>query len=732
VSDAREAAQGRRTHATAPSPSGRRSERSSAVRVKIRFALALAALAGYVVAGAVLLAVGVYSGAAPDDQRVLTRVLSEQAAFLAVAGLLYLGGLGLFVARVFAMYVAAPKRLAAETRLMATVNPGHRLEVTSPRELSELAAAVNQLTDRYQAAAHDIEARIDAARADLAEERDRLAGLMGELTLAVIVCNVEGQILLYNGAARELLDPDRHGRVGLGRSVFGIVDRGLVAHGLDRVRAGAPGARLATTRGDRLLGVRVGPVTAADGEIRGFVLTLEDLTRRSEISERRDALLRTLTEGTRSSLGAIRAAIESMLDYPDMDPGQRHRFTEIIRDETHLLGDRVERALEESGAYLTDRWLLDEVLGRDLLAAAERTIRSAHQVDVSVDEPAADLWLEADSHEVVRALTDLVDRLRTGFGVAGVRLSAHATGRYAAVDVRWRGAALSAETVRAWTEGPIVSAVLERHGGEAWSGTDDGQAYCRVLLPRAEVAPATPGRAERARPAVGSRPEFYDFDLFRAADDEARREAGWGERRLDSLTYTVFDTETTGLHPAQGDEIVSIGAVRIVNGRLLRQETYEQLVDPGRPVPAVSRQVHGITDDMLEGAPGIRTVLPAFAAFADASVLVGHNVAFDLQFLKLKEAEAGVAFTQPVLDTLLLSPVVHPDHPDHSLEAIAGRLGVSVLGRHTALGDAIVTGEIFVRLLALLAGQGISTLGEAQEAARRTYQARVSNSLYGD
>jgi DNA polymerase III subunit epsilon len=91
----------------------------------------------------------------------------------------------------------------------------------------------------------------------------------------------------------------------------------------------------------------------------------------------------------------------------------------------------------------------------------------------------------------------------------------------------------------------------------------------------------------------------------------------------------------------------------------------------------------------------------------------------------LKQAQTGVALTQPVLDTLLLAQVAQPSQPEHSLEALARRLGVNVIGRHTALGDAIVTGEVFLKLIPLLAGQGIRTLKEAREAAERTYYARM-------
>ncbi|MHB1411340.1 MAG: 3'-5' exonuclease, partial [Acidovorax defluvii] len=92
-----------------------------------------------------------------------------------------------------------------------------------------------------------------------------------------------------------------------------------------------------------------------------------------------------------------------------------------------------------------------------------------------------------------------------------------------------------------------------------------------------------------------SRPEYYDFDLFKQADQSSALD----DRPLSELAYTVFDTETTGLNPAGGDAIIQLGAARIVNGKLLRQECFEQLVDPGRGIPAASIPIHGITDDMV-------------------------------------------------------------------------------------------------------------------------------------
>ncbi len=218
-----------------------------------------------------------------------------------------------------------------------------------------------------------------------------------------------------------------------------------------------------------------------------------------------------------------------------------------------------------------------------------------------------------------------------------------------------------------------------------------------------------------------NRPEFYDFDLFRYPK---RKSFGW-EMRLSEIGFTAFDTETTGLDPLGGDEIISIGAVRIFNGRVLESESFDQLVETRRLIKGEAIRVHGIVPEMLSGQPTIDKVLPVFRIFVGDTVLVGHNVAFDMRFLQLKEEESGVTFNNPVLDTLLLSVALHPNQEDHSLEAIAERLGLNVIGRHSALGDAILTANIFSKMIKLLNNKKIRTLEEAIASTRNSYYARL-------
>ncbi len=314
-------------------------------------------------------------------------------------------------------------------------------------------------------------------------------------------------------------------------------------------------------------------------------------------------------------------------------------------------------------------------------------------------------------------------------GSARVRFGLQTADQLAHLDLIWTGAPLGFETRMSWQTDPMAAGgeaspltlkqIVERHSAEIWYQIDkpSQREYFRIAIPLTQ-----PEEPAWSVPSIAdARPEFYDFDLFHQPGQTPELD----ERPLAHLSYTVFDTETTGLSPSGGDEIVSIGAVRIVNGRLLDHEVFEQLVDPRRDMSSEATRITGIETAMLESQPTIDKVLPAFRTFCEDTVLVAHNAAFDMRFLLLKEEATGVRFTQPVLDTLLLSAVINPQLDSHALEAIAERMGVSPIGRHTALGDAIMTAEVFLRIVPLLARRGIRTLGEAREASQKTYLARI-------
>ena len=220
--------------------------------------------------------------------------------------------------------------------------------------------------------------------------------------------------------------------------------------------------------------------------------------------------------------------------------------------------------------------------------------------------------------------------------------------------------------------------------------------------------------------SLPARPEYTKSQL----SDPPLPLAELGGRDLNSLTFVVFDTETTGLRPSHGDEIISIAGVRVVDGDIKTGEPFTRLVNPGRKIPGASIRFHGITDHMVKDEVGIDVVLPEFRDFVGDAVLVAHNAAFDMKFLKLKEAQTNVVFDHLVLDSLLLSVFLEPESRNHGLDAIAERLGIEVEGRHTALGDSLVTAKVFLRMLDMLEARGIRTLGQAIEASSRISHVR--------
>jgi DNA polymerase III subunit epsilon len=696
-------------------------------------------------------------GATLDDEGRATvwRLLGEQSVLLLLTWGVGMVAIAWALKRWFDHWVTPSVQLAEEAQVVLKTDVVRTLPLKGNVETQALAGLFNQLVAQREELRSEMDAKVSLAAQGIEQEKSRLAALMSELTQSVVVCNLDGRVLLYNNRARMQFRalsqaPGVAGGaelIGLGRSIYGVFDQRLIAHALDNIRqrmqrgAGQPSAQFVTTTpSGQLLRVQMAPVRAAteaasdaDRELTGFVLMLDNITREFEAESAKDQALLSLTEGSRSALANMQAAID-MLDFPDLEPAMRERFLGVVRDETRSLSQRI-AALENSASGPgKSRWPLEEMLGADLVNAAIKRIGVTTKIPASAVEVDGELWLKVESFSLLQALSYLTARLSDEFAVRFVQLRlslAQGSSGKAQLDLIWSGQAMSTETVMSWEMDPIkvgtettritVRDVVERHGGAFWFERERvrHQAFFRFLLPLAN--PQEQADAAAALLPADARPEYYDFDLFKTTEQTHALD----DRLLSELTYTVFDTETTGLNPSQGDEIIQIGAARVVNNKLLKQECFEQLVDPQRSIPAATIPIHGISPDMVQGQPTIDKVLPAFHAFAQDTVLVAHNAAFDMRFLQLKEQLTGLAFDHPVLDTLLLSAVVHPNQDSHRLEALSERFNVPIVGRHTAMGDAMVTAEVFVKLIPLLAEKGIHTLGQAREAAQKTYYARL-------
>jgi len=170
--------------------------------------------------------------------------------------------------------------------------------------------------------------------------------------------------------------------------------------------------------------------------------------------------------------------------------------------------------------------------------------------------------------------------------------------------------------------------------------------------------------------------------------------------------WSVVDVETTGGSPNHGHRVIEIGIVRVVGGQV--KESYSSLVDPGRRISGMITSITGITNEMVAGAPRFEEIAGRVAQEVGGRVFVGHNAVFDWRFVSAElERSLGRTLQGRHLCTLRLARRLLPNLPSRSLGALAHYFGIEIPSRHRALDDARATAEVLLRLLEVLAEDGI-------------------------
>ena len=256
---------------------------------------------------------GSWLNLAPQEQAFLLGLTDRIIPFPIMGALILFLVIGGMVSLLFRYYIIPIMRIAESTQLIALANPNHRVPEIGAREVGHLARIINASADAYQKLQQEVESAIYDARADLLEERNRFAALMSELPVGVLVCNIHGQILLYNKQAQMLFQASDHkkftvtdgrnGWIGLGRSLFGVMPREQVTDGIDRLQQAVdagdsdPIARFMVALDEgRTLNISMAPVFSFHCEqhdecvqcerrrISGLVLTIDDRPSRSDLT----------------------------------------------------------------------------------------------------------------------------------------------------------------------------------------------------------------------------------------------------------------------------------------------------------------------------------------------------------------------------------------------------------------------------------------------------------------
>ncbi|WP_119166562.1 3'-5' exonuclease [Algihabitans albus] len=677
------------------------------LRVRIFLFFALIALAGSAIIVAALIV---------GWQRLGT---VEAVSAFVVAGAIAcfaLIGLTAWVWLLFDENVAKPvQTLAAALRVRAHTDVEHAIDAEPARYLGDLGPACDAVTANLVDTRTELAEAVARETARIADEKTRLEAVLRDVPVGVLLCTPDHRIALCNSQAVTLLR--EVGEVGLDRPLFNLLREGPILHARARLlRAGvnAPAASVlcSTQNGARVLQGAMRLLGSGKAEAAGYVLTLRDTTEDIAAHAARERLLHEVFERTRRPAANISATLDALATAPELAAPARAELEDALTGEAQALARAVTELGTTADATAGAWWPMTDVAAGDLVDSLEARLASD---GISLTARVAPLLLRCDGFALVLVLEAAVRAVVEITGAA-LDLTIDKDGNGAVIDLIWHGQPLPVVRLDGLLSGPLAGGygeqtgrdALDSHGTDIWPGhSADGRQRLRLPLQSA--------RAETASHPAALRPALWDFDLL------VRPPGPLENRLLSSLTYVVFDTETTGLEPENGDEIVQIAALRIVNGQLQEGEAFESLVHPGRPIPPTSTEIHGIDDAMVATAPGISEAGHRFHGFCEGAVLVAHNAPFDMSFLRRHEAGIGLRFENPVLDTVLLSATLFGQSDVHTLDALTERLGVEIpaAARHTALGDARATAAAFLKMLPMLEETGITTLSNAFEESRK-------------
>ncbi|MBZ4021405.1 DNA polymerase III subunit epsilon [Rhodobacter sp. TJ_12] len=618
--------------------------------------------------------------------------------------------------------VAKPiERLAGGIRARTHAQVDTDLDLFAGRYLGDLAPAAAAITQHLNATRSALTESVQRETTRLAQEKERLETLLSDVPVGVLLCTADHQLVFYNGQATDLLGGAH--APGLDRRVFDYLHRAPIRHAYERLLEtddpdAASDLLCATVADGKTLAARMRLISEGEDHHvtrrAGYVLTLRDVSADMRAHASREALMDELFDRIRRPAAALQSLTGVLIaDDGPAEPEARAQLRNAARAEAANLGAAIHTLFERHETMRADWWPLAMIRASDLGEAVRARVAAQGGEDVMA--VTAPLMLRLEGFEMVSLWAMLVARL--GPERRDKRLEIIEEGAGALIALEWRGAQVPISDLESWLDDPLEVGmddvtgrrVIAAHASEIWP-ENLGEGRGRICLPLREA------RRVSKRPPPVPRAVVYDFDLLgRARDGEI------AQTPLENINFVVFDTETTGLLPSEGDEIVQIAAVRIVNGRRVETEVFDTLVNPGRRIPEMSTAVHGISDAMVAEAPDIIEVGRRFHKFAEGAVLIAHNAPFDMEFLRRKEAAIGLRFDNPVLDTVLLSAVVFGQSEVHSLDALTHRLGITIPeeARHTAIGDTVATADAFLKLLPALKSRGLVTFGDVVAEVRK-------------
>jgi len=183
---------------------------------------------------------------------------------------------------------------------------------------------------------------------------------------------------------------------------------------------------------------------------------------------------------------------------------------------------------------------------------------------------------------------------------------------------------------------------------------------------------------------------------------------------INSCSFVILDTETTGLEASKGDKIISLAALKIRNSLIQENEFLDELINPERDIPWESVKIHHITDEHVRGKPTLPELQSKINLFLKKSILIGHNIEFDKKFIYQDAANSDLSRRMKKItsiDTIYLTAALYPDLENYDLSYLCEHFNIKTNDqiRHSALGDCWITARLFLHLLNKAKEKNITT-----------------------
>ena len=196
---------------------------------------------------------------------------------------------------------------------------------------------------------------------------------------------------------------------------------------------------------------------------------------------------------------------------------------------------------------------------------------------------------------------------------------------------------------------------------------------------------------------------------------------------IEDTTFVVFDLETFGLN-SHKNEIIEIGAIKLKGTRII--DTFSSFVNPNKIIPKKISELTHITQDMVDNAPTIEDVLPKFLEFTKDAVMVAHNSAFDMGFIR-REAKKylGIDYKPAVIDTLQMARDLYPDLKGYNLDRLNKTFKLSLENHHRAIDDAQSTAKLFIMFLEKYLENGVVNVEDMNGAFPLNIQKQATRNI---